>query len=524
MRFSGSRTLFSLVVPMALLTSALGVAATASAVPGVTPSAYSGAMAPGDSVTISKAVETPAIPPNPDIVFLADTTGSMAGSIANVKANAASILNQIKAAQPTAQFAVAEYKDENSGDPFAYRRNTQLTATNADVIAGINQWSASGGGDIPEAWLGALGTIPGNIAFRPDGTRVVVMFGDASSHDPSLGFTQASAIAALQAAGISVIAINVPPGGLNSSGQASAVTSATGGQLAAADPNQVAATILSQLQNLPATVTHAVTCDDGITATLSPASQTVTSGNTVTFSETIALGADAPQGETVSCEVRFLVNGSLPGPEFVQTVDIEVLDVTPPTVTVESKTVEATGPSGANVSYASSAVDNVDGPLVPTCAPPSGALFALGATTVSCEATDAAGNTGHGTGTITVVDTTAPSVSCDESTNPGGSVPPAGGGSAGQNPDGFYQLNATDPVDTDPQVFLRDTGSGHVFGPYAAGQKIKYTQANSGPSESPMNDSGIIKIKGTGDGELFAVDFSGNASDPVACLVPQPPK
>lgn len=523
MHISGSRTLLACAVPLALASALLGVASSATAVPGVTPSSYAAALAPGDSVSIKKIVETPAIPPNPDIVFLADTTGSMAGSIANVKANAATILSQIKAAQPTAQFAVAEYKDEDSGDPYAYRRNTQLTSVNADVIAGINQWSASGGGDLPEAWIGALGTIPGDISFRPDGTRVIVMFGDAPSHDPSLGYTQASAISGLQGADISVIAINVPPSGLDSLGQASAVTSATGGQLAAADPNQVSATILSELQNLPATVTHAVTCDDGITATLSPASKTVTSGGTVTFDETIALGADAPQGETVSCEVQFLVNGSLPGPEFVQAVDIEVLDVTPPVVTVESKTVEATSPAGANVSYNSSATDNVDGPLVPTCAPPSGSLFALGATTVNCEATDAAGNTGYGSGTITVVDTTPPSVACPESTNPGGYVPAAGGGAAGQNPDGFYQLNATDVVDTDPQVYLRDTGSGTVFGPYDSGQRIKYTQAASGPSETLMR-SGIIWIKGTGDAELFAVDFSGNSATPVACLVPRPPK
>ena len=64
----------------------------------MTPAHYSDALAPGDSVTITKTVETPAIPPNPDIVFLADTTGSMGSSLANVKANAASILSQIKAA------------------------------------------------------------------------------------------------------------------------------------------------------------------------------------------------------------------------------------------------------------------------------------------------------------------------------------------------------------------------------------------------------------------------------------------
>ena len=530
MRFSVSKALLSCIVPVGLVVASVAaVPSMAAAAPGVSPAHYSDALAPGQSVTVTKTVETPPIPPNPDIVFLADTTGSMGSSIANVKANASSILSQIKAAQPTAQFAVAEYKDASDGSGVVYRVDQQLTGTDAEVVAGINMWSAGGGGDEPEAWIGALGRIPSTIDFRPDGTRVLVMFGDAPSHDPSLGFTLGSATSGLQAASVSVIAISVPntfgDARLDAFGQASYVTSQTGGTLSAADPNQVSETILSQLQNLPATVTHAVTCDDGISATLTPGSTTVTSGESTTFSETITLGDDAPQGETVSCEVQFLINGAVPGPEFVQTVDIEVLDVTPPVVTVESKTVEATGPTGANVDYDASALDNVDGPLTPTCVPPSGSLFPLGATTVDCEATDAAGNTGHGSGTITVVDTTAPSVACQPGSNPGGKVPPAGSkGHAGQNPDGFYLLTATDIVDTDPQLYVRDTGSGYVFGPYLDGQRIKYTQAASGPKESPLGNSDILHLKGTGDAELFATDFSGNTSDPVACLVPAPPK
>ena len=494
----------------------LAVVASAAAVasPGVTPAHYANALDPGASVTITKTVETPPIPPKPDIVFMADTTGSMGGSIANVRTNAASILSQIQSAQPTAQFAVAEYKDESDGAA-VYRVDQDLTATAGDVVTGINAWSASGGGDTPEAWIGALGRIPSTVSFRPDGTRVLVMFGDAPSHDPSLGFTLGSATDGLVAAGIRVIAINV--GDLDSSGQASSVTAATGGTLAAADPSEVADTILSELQNLPAVVTHDTTCDPGVGLSFDQAAKTVTSGESTTFDETIALTGDAPQGQHVTCTTNYLVNGELPGPEFVQTVDIAVNDVTPPVVTVESKTVEATSPSGATVAYDASAVDNVDGPLTPTCTPPSGSVFALGTTPTSCSATDAAGNTGTGSGTITVVDTTAPAVGCPEGPNPDGTVP------SSHNPDGFYLLTATDAVDTAPGVYLRDTGSGTVWGPFASGQKIKYTENNAKPSIKPM-PGGILKITGTGDAEVFATDFSGNSSAPVACRVPPPPK
>lgn len=493
---------------------AVVASAAAAASPGVTPAHYADALDPGASVTITKTVETPPIPPQPDIVLMADTTSSMTPSISNVRTNASSILSQLQTAQPTAQFAVAEYRD--TGDAFEYRVDTQLTATTSDAVAGINTWSAVGGGDIPEGWIGALSRIPTTIDFRPDSTRVVVMFGDAPSHDPSFGgATQASAIAALQAANVRVIAINV--GNLDQLGQASAITAATGGVLTSAGPSEVAATILSELQNLPAVVTHETTCDPGVSLSFDQAAKTVTSGETTTFDETITLTGDAPQGTTVTCTTKFLVNGELPGPAFVQTVEIAVNDVTPPVVTVESKTVEATGPSGAAVTYAASALDNVDGPLTPTCTPPSGSVFALGATTTTCTATDAAGNTGTGTGTITVVDTTAPAVGCPEGPNPGGTVP------GSHNPDGFFLLVATDAVDGSPEVFLRDTGSGTVWGPFDSGQKIKYTQNGAKPSIKSM-PGGILKITGTGDAEVYATDFSGNTATPVACLVPRPPK
>jgi HYR domain len=498
----------------------LASATAVSASPGVTPAHYADALDPGTSVTITKTVETPPIPPIPDIVFMADTTASMTSSINNVKANASTILTQIQGAQPTAQFAVAEYKDESDGEAAVYRVDQQLTSSPAAVVAGINQWSASGGGDLPEAWIGALGRIPTTVDFRPGGTRVLVMFGDAPSHDPSLGFTLAGATAGLEAAGVRVIAITVPGegGGLDADGQASYVTSHTGGTLASANPGQVADTILGALQNLPALVTHDVICEDGVSVSFDAASHTVTSGDTTTFQETISLAGDAPQGQTVSCVVRFLVNGELPGPEFEQTVDVAVNDVTPPVVTVESKTVEATGPDGATVSYDASAVDNVDGPLTPTCAPPSGSVFALGATGVTCEATDAAGNTGVGSGTITVVDTTPPTVGCPESSNPGGHVPRS------HNPDGFYRADASDVVDGSPDVFVRDTGSGTVFGPFEPGQRIKYTENGAVPSQKSLGNSDILHLTGNGDAEVYAVDFTGNQSEPVACLVPPAPK
>ncbi len=134
------------------------------------------------------------------------------------------------------------------------------------------------------------------------------------------------------------------------------------------------------------------------------------------------------------------------------------------------------------------------------------------------------------------VDTTPPVGACLPSTNPHGHhIPNAGqtpaGPKGGQNPDGFYRLLAHDVLDPDPQVFLLDTGSGTVFGPFVSGITIKYTQAPGAKPKmkkmgSTHGQAGAVAfhIKGTGDAAVYAVDASGNQSDPVPCLVPPPPK
>lgn len=73
--------------------------------------------------------------------------------------------------------------------------------------------------------------------------------------------------------------------------------------------------------------------------------------------------------------------------------------------------VEATGPSGAPVTYAAPTATDAVGVTEESCSPASGTTFALGTTTVTCTAADAAGNRASGTFTVTVQDTTAPALS-----------------------------------------------------------------------------------------------------------------
>ena len=95
---------------------------------------------------------------------------------------------------------------------------------------------------------------------------------------------------------------------------------------------------------------------------------------------------------------------------FLHTVALVApADSTPPVLALPGNgVVEATGPSGAVVTFSASATDAVDGLVAVTLNPTSGSTFPLGTTTVNASATDAAGNPATGSFTVTVRDTTAP--------------------------------------------------------------------------------------------------------------------
>jgi hypothetical protein len=119
------------------------------------------------------------------------------------------------------------------------------------------------------------------------------------------------------------------------------------------------------------------------------------------------------------------------------------------------------------------------------------------------------------------VDTTAPTTQCVPTNNPsGGNIP------GSYNPDGFYQLTATDLVDTAVDVYIRDAADPAVsFGPFPAGTKIKLVQA-PGAQSRIKDGAGDIEYKVTlrGDALIIGVDNFGNVSNPAVCLVAPPPK
>ncbi|WP_344136208.1 HYR domain-containing protein [Pedococcus bigeumensis] len=154
-------------------------------------------------------------------------------------------------------------------------------------------------------------------------------------------------------------------------------------------------------------VTEEATGPDGADVTYLVGSATDAVDGNVGLVCTPASGSTFALGKTtVTCTATDSHDNAGTG-HFTVTVE----DTTPPVFNdISVETVEATGPSGAPVSFSATATDLVDPSPAVLCDPASGSVFALGATQVKCTATDDAGNSVDKTFTVNVADTTAPVV------------------------------------------------------------------------------------------------------------------
>jgi len=93
------------------------------------------------------------------------------------------------------------------------------------------------------------------------------------------------------------------------------------------------------------------------------------------------------------------------------TATVTVVDQEAPSISCPApQIVECTGPGGATATFSAAASDNCGIPS--TSCPASGSTFPLGTTSVLCSATDGSGNSNSCNSSVTVMDTTAPTVSC----------------------------------------------------------------------------------------------------------------
>jgi hypothetical protein len=158
---------------------------------------------------------------------------------------------------------------------------------------------------------------------------------------------------------------------------------------------------------VPANIVVEATGSNGAVATFNAAATDLVNGNVpVNFSQ--ASGTVFPLGTTVVTVSAADAAGNVASGTFTVTVR----DTTPPVLTLPANLVlEATSPAGAMATFAPTAYDLVSGNVAVTCSPASGSTFALGTTTVNAAAQDAVGNTATGSFTVTVRDTTPPTIS-----------------------------------------------------------------------------------------------------------------
>ena len=143
-----------------------------------------------------------------DVAFIMDTTGSMGGSISALKtALSGTLFGQLQAAIPNVGLAVVDHKDFGQGDPWGVNVRQLITTNVTAAQNAVNAMSATGGGDEPEAQVGAMyfaltgaannGSpaiaahtpagpgLFGGVDFRAGSVPVLVLITDASWHDPS---------------------------------------------------------------------------------------------------------------------------------------------------------------------------------------------------------------------------------------------------------------------------------------------------------------------------------------------------
>jgi len=204
-------------------------------------------------VTITEEVTSAKV----DIFFLFDTTGSMGDLLDSTKENATDILNNASGLGDVA-FGVGYYEDFPVGSyggrvDTSYELVRDITTSSSAAQNAINSLSLGYGGDWPEANLYALDKVATSTNWRENSTRIVIWFGDAVGHDGKLDPDYPGkvglddVVAALKDNDVIVEAIDVCSGtyyGLDRgyyynrwkdytllSGQATEITSETGGKL-----------------------------------------------------------------------------------------------------------------------------------------------------------------------------------------------------------------------------------------------------------------------------------------------------
>ena len=130
-----------------------------------------------ESFTLTKV--NPDTPAAVDVVFVIDSTGSMAWALDGVKIGVNAFAQGLESSGLNLQFAAIEFGDE-------VRSSIPLGDAEA-VSTWLTKFGAEGGGDGPESPLDALVAADTQIDFRPDALRYYIVITDVGFHERSDG-------------------------------------------------------------------------------------------------------------------------------------------------------------------------------------------------------------------------------------------------------------------------------------------------------------------------------------------------
>ncbi|HUH15873.1 MAG TPA: post-COAP-1 domain-containing protein [Gaiellaceae bacterium] len=338
------------------------LAGQALAVDSFTPNPVVVTLQAGESTTIAKTLHLDALPGAADIIIAIDTTGSMVGAIAQAKAQATALCDDVQAAIPGARFAVFDFRDipDRPATQGVLILTPVFTSSCAAVQAAIDTMVAGGGGDFAEAYNPVFNDAYSDPVLdasrNPDAVQFLVVLGDAPPHnsppaavapacgnqppaDP--GMTSDTEIAGLNANDITLLMINY--GGVLACYQQ--LAGATGGTAVNAG-GDLSGEIIDQIEEAAAEVDEVLLvvsgagCQTpaGLTITFNPPNPPpygpFTAPVDILFQETIT--APTVPG-SYSCTVTALVDGTARATQVVTATvtpaDPATLELEPPTDT-----------------------------------------------------------------------------------------------------------------------------------------------------------------------------------------------
>ena len=416
------------------------------------------ALSGGGGVIISRdhhvALAAPAPTCGPmDVAFIIDDTGSMGGALTNVKAELTGILDDIQTASGNDyRLALVTVTDSSGGNAVFIRENFSLT-NRASVATEIQNLTAGGGGNEPESTDEALNTVVNALpaagrgpcqnplraqcqnvnftpAFRTGALKIVILITDAGPggfDDPPAVRPQDIARAhgfAIQAGaqGIKISAVYVPDGATPVAQTRPVMqdyASTTGGAFTetGSDGTGTGNAIRGIIASCGGP-SCGITCPANITKSNDSGqcgavtSYTLPSSPNCTVTCSPSPGSFFPVGATnVTCNATpaSLSPGLAPSASPTCSFTVTVRDTQAPSIACPTNVnIQCTGGSGPKYTLPS-VTDNCPGATI-VCFPPPNFNFGPGTTSVNCEAMDQGENSARCTFTVTVGDTTPPTI------------------------------------------------------------------------------------------------------------------